>query len=181
MGLYLFSSQLVVTDPFRHPGWQHQGIINQVKTGEWSFFTKREPGPFGNIVVNLVLMHAEAAVAMKQFDGNLLSLTDVYGTGFKPEGFDVTVDRRLVGFFDFGAYVTERERRLTNDYLMSVLRTDEEAVVFKGAYSTDAKTRFPAGLLVNTMHDPRAASVSTLRDEDGQAVAVFIPFGRDPQ
>lgn len=122
-----------------------------------------------NIVVSLVLMHTEAAVTMKQFDGNLLTLNQTYGVGFNSEWF-----------FDFASYVVEQEQRLTNDYLIKVLCTYQEAVVFKGAYSTDAKTRFPTGLLANTMHDPRATSVSTLRDEDGQAVAVFIPFGREP-
>ncbi|EZP58358.1 hypothetical protein [Exiguobacterium sp. RIT341] len=118
---------------------------------------------------------------MKRFDGNLLALNEIYGVGFNPEGFDATIDRRLVGFFDFASYVVEQEQRLTNDYLIKVLRTYEQAVVFKGANGTDTKPHFPAGRLVNTMHDPSASSVSTLRDEDGKAVAVFMPKCREPE
>lgn len=172
---------MVVTDPFHHAGRKDSGVINNIKTGDWVLYTRREKAVFGETIISLVLMHSEAAVAMHQFGGNLVGLSDVYGTGFKPEHFRVSIDRRLVGFFDFAVYLKEKERRLTNDYLVEVLRSGEDSVTFKGSHHAELRRFFEAGILVNTLRNPRTVDVSTLRDEDNQAVAVFLYLGREPQ
>lgn len=177
--MYLKSSQLVVADPFLPAGHADTGIINNVKTGEWLLYTQRRKTTLDEVVVTVVLMHEEASIVMRQFGGNLVALSDVYGTGFKPEHFEVAINRRLIGFFDFAVFLKEKEKRLTNDFLVNILMSGEASVSFKGTRHGELRRVFDAGMVVNTLRDPRTVSVSTLRDEDNQAVALFMHLGSE--
>lgn len=167
------SAQLMITDPFRQPGWDGQGVINRIKQGEWVVYTKREKSVYGNTAVHISLLHIEAARHLQDNNGNLRMLEGVYGGIYQQEPFEVTIDRRLIAFVDFGTYVNSREG-LSTRHMVEVLQSGNESVPYKSTRNSEIGGSFVCGRIVNTVRDDGIASLATLRNEQKEAVSIFM-------
>lgn len=167
------SSQLMITDPFRPPGWGGQGVINHIKQGEWLVYTKREKSVFGNAVVHISLLHAEAARHLHENNGSLRALEEVYDGIYQQEPFEVSIDRRLIAFIDFGTYVESREG-LSLERMVNVLQSGNESIPYRSVRNTELGGSFECGRIVNTVRDGAVASLATLRNPEKEAVSIFM-------